>query len=158
NTAISLFSSQDVTIRDVAIDNTTYGILANASFEDVDDWENDIYGLRATNPTTGLVIENVSISNTRREAFHFVGASDVTVKNLAIDNSAMDRTMDLIVIMSSSGISMDGLTLTGGLNALQFIGPSVFADPTTDIQISNAKISDTELTGIMMNMGVNNVA
>ena len=66
--------------------------------------------------------------------------------------------MDLIVIMSSSGISMDGLTLAGGVNALQFIGPSSFADPASDITVSNVTIRDTSRAGIMMNMGSSNVA
>ncbi|MFI5409197.1 right-handed parallel beta-helix repeat-containing protein [Kaistia sp. UC242_56] len=158
NTAISLFSAKDVTIRDVEIRDVTYGIFANATFDEIDDWENDIYGLRAPNPTTGLTIENVSITNTRREALQFVGASDISIRNLSIDNTAMDRTMDLIVIMASSGISMDGLTLAGGVNALQFIGPSSFADPASDITVSNATIRDTSRAGIMMNMGSSDVA
>ncbi|MCX5571683.1 right-handed parallel beta-helix repeat-containing protein [Kaistia nematophila] len=158
NTAISLFSAKDVTIRDVEIRDVTYGIFANAAFDEIDDWENDIYGLRAPNPTTGLTIENVSITNTRREALQLVGASDIAIRNLSIDNTAMDRTMDLIVIMSSSGISMDGLTLAGGVNALQFIGPSSFADPASDITVSNVTIRDTSRAGIMMNMGSSNVA
>jgi hypothetical protein len=40
---------------------------------------------------------------------------------------------------------MDDLTLTGGVNALQFIGPLDFANATSDVQISNAKIRDTSL-------------
>jgi hypothetical protein len=153
NTAISLFSSNDVTIRDVAIENVTYGIFANAAFEDDADWK-----LFAPNPTTGLTIENVSITNTRREAIQLVGAEDVSIRKLKIDNSAAARTMDLIVIMSSTGISMDGLTLIGGVNALQFIGPSSFANAASDIQVSNVTIDGPSRSGIMLNMGSTDIA
>jgi hypothetical protein len=153
NTAISLFSATDVTIRDVAISNVTYGIFANAEFEDNDDWQS-----YAPNPTSGLTIENVSITNTRREAVQFVGVEDASIRNLTIDNSMAERTMDLMVMMSSSGITMDGLTLIGGVNALQFIGPSGFANPASDIQISNVVIDGPSRSGIMFNMGASDIS
>lgn len=153
NTAISLFSATDVTIRDVEISNVTYGIFANAEFEDNDDWRS-----YAPNPTSGLTIENVSITNTRREAVQFVGVEDASIRNLTIDNSMAERTMDLMVMMSSSGITMDGLTLIGGVNALQFIGPSGFANPASDIEISNVVIDGPSRSGIMFNMGASDIS
>ncbi|WP_026303963.1 inverse autotransporter beta-barrel domain-containing protein [Kaistia granuli] len=152
NTAISLFSARDVTIRDVEIRDVTYGIFANAAFEDDDDWKS-----YAPNPSSGLTIENVSITNTRREAIQFVGVQGATIQDLTIDNSTVGRTMDLMVIMSSSGISMDGLTLLGGVNALQFIGPSGFADPASDIHVSNVVIDGPSRSGIMLNMGASDI-
>ncbi|BCP51799.1 hypothetical protein K32_04160 [Kaistia sp. 32K] len=152
NAAISLFSAKDVTIRDVDIRNTTYGIFANAQFEDNDDWRS-----YAPNPTTGLTIENVSISNTRREAVQFVGVEDASIHKLTIDNSMAQRTMDLMVMMSSTGIKMDDLTLIGGVNALQFIGPSGFAKPASDIQVSNVVIEGQSRSGIMLNMGSSDI-
>ncbi|WP_029074524.1 hypothetical protein [Kaistia adipata] len=71
-----------------------------------DDWQK-----YAPNPTTGLTPENVSVSNTRREAVQFVGIQDASIRNLTIDDSMAERTMDLMVIMSSSDITMDGTTL-----------------------------------------------
>ncbi|ODT20571.1 MAG: hypothetical protein ABS35_19430 [Kaistia sp. SCN 65-12] len=153
NTAISLFSATDVTIRDVAIRDVTYGIFANAAFEDDDNWKS-----YAPNPTSGLTIENVSITNTRREAIQFVGVEDASIRNLRIDNSMAERTMDLMVMMSSTGITMDGLTLIGGVNALQFIGPSSFANPASDIQVSNVVIDGPSRSGIMFNMGASDIS
>lgn len=153
NTAISLFSSDHVTIRNVAIDNATYGLFANAAFE-----ENEDYALAAPAPSRDLTVENLTITNTRREAIQLVGVENASFRNLAIDNSAMDRTMDLVVLMSSAGITMDGLNLKGGVNALQFIGPSMFANPSSGISVSNAVLEGQSRSGIMLNMGSTDIS
>jgi len=152
NAAVSLFSSRDVTIRDLDIENVTYGILGNADFEYDDDW-----ALYAPNPTQGLTIENVTMKNTRREALHLIGTTGVEIRDLSIDNRELDRTMDLVVIMSSTDINMDGLTLLGGLNGLQFIGSPMFAESASDISVSNARIEDQAWNGIMFNLGSENI-
>src|SRR5690606_10225359 len=89
--AISAHGTKNLTVRDTAIDNVTYGIFAGSAIDD-SDWPPVI-----TDLASNITIDNVTITRSRREGILLVAADDVTMNRVTIDNTKQDRDMDLVV-------------------------------------------------------------
>ena len=145
NAGIAALAVEDLTIRDVTMENVTYGLFVGSQYEEID-WENTISG-----QSGNLSVENLSIVNSRREGILLVGVDGASLRSVSIDNSAMERSMDLIVLQKTSHATLDDLTLKGGINGLMFASSFNLPGETTDIAVSNAFIEDTYRAGIFLN-------
>lgn len=145
NAGIAALAVEDLTLRNVAMENVTYGLFVGSRYEEID-WENVITG-----QSGNLTVENLSIVNSRREGILLVGVDGAALRSISIDNSAMDRSMDLIVLQKTAHATLDDLTLRGGINALMFASSFNLPGVTTDIAVSNAFIADTYRAGIFLN-------
>ncbi|SCW37942.1 inverse autotransporter beta domain-containing protein [Ancylobacter rudongensis] len=145
NAGIAALAVEDLTIRDVTMENVTYGLFVGSQYEEID-WENTITG-----QSGNLTVENLSIVNSRREGILLVGVDGASLRSVSIDNSAMERSMDLIVLQKTSHATLDDLTLKGGINGLMFASSFNLPGETTDIAVSNAWIEDTYRSGIFLN-------
>lgn len=145
NAGIAALAVEDLTIRDVTMENVTYGLFVGSQYEEID-WENTITG-----QSGNLSVENLSIVNSRREGILLVGVDGASLRSVSIDNSAMERSMDLIVLQKTSHATLDDLTLRGGINGLMFASSFNLPGETTDIAVSNAFIEDTYRSGIFLN-------
>ena len=146
NAAINAVGVSDLTIKGVDIADVTYGIFISPDMEEVD-YENTI-----TSPSTNIDISDVQITNSRREALLLVGASDIAIDNLHVDNSALDRDMDLVVFQTSHDISISNSTLQGGVNGLMFAYYfGIPGENPNDITVTNVDIADTSRAGVFMN-------
>ena len=145
NAGIAALAVEDMTIRDVTMENVTYGLFVGSQYEEID-WENTITG-----QSGNLTVENLSIVNSRREGILLVGVDGASLRSVSIDNSAMERSMDLIVLQKTSHATLDDLTLKGGINGLMFASSFNLPGETTDIAVSNAWIEDTYRSGIFLN-------
>jgi hypothetical protein len=145
NAGIAALAVEDLTIRDVTMENVTYGLFVGSQYEEID-WENTITG-----QSGNLSVENLSIVNSRREGILLVGVDGASLRSVSIDNSAMERSMDLIVLQKTSHATLDDLTLKGGINGLMFASSFNLPGETTDIAVSNAFIEDTYRAGIFLN-------
>ncbi|MFD2030474.1 inverse autotransporter beta domain-containing protein [Ancylobacter dichloromethanicus] len=145
NAGIAALAVEDLTIRDVAMENVTYGLFVGSEYEEID-WENVVTG-----QSGNLKVDNLSIVNSRREGILLVGVEGAALRSIAIDNSALDRSMDLIVLQKTAHATLDDLTLKGGINGLMFASSFNLPGETTDIAVSNAFIEDTYRSGIFMN-------
>ncbi|RTL88636.1 hypothetical protein EJV44_23015 [Ancylobacter aquaticus] len=145
NAGIAALAVEDLTIRDVTMENVTYGLFVGSQYEEID-WENTITG-----QSGNLSVENLSIVNSRREGILLVGVDGASLRSVSIDNSAMERSMDLIVLQKTSHATLDDLTLKGGINGLMFASSFNLPGETTDIAVSNAFIEDTYRSGIFLN-------
>lgn len=142
--AISAVGVKDLTIRDVAIENVTFGLFVANDF-DTDDWE-----MPTLIQSERISVENLSITNSYREGITLVGVEDTRLANVTVDNSALDRSMDLVVMLSVADLSIDGMVLKGGTNGLMFGPPSV-GDVNTRIDVSNVFIDNPLNAGVFMN-------
>lgn len=145
NAGIAALAVEDLTIRDVTMENVTYGLFVGSQYEEID-WENTITG-----QSGNLSVENLSIVNSRREGILLVGVDGASLRSVSIDNSAMERSMDLIVLQKTTHATLDDLTLKGGINGLMFASSFNLPGETTDIAVSNAWIEDTYRSGIFLN-------
>lgn len=145
NAGIAALAVEDLVLRDVAMENVTYGLFVGSQYEEID-WENVVTGRSGD-----LSVDNLSIVNSRREGILLVGVEGAALRSVAIDNSAMERSMDLIVLQKTAHATLDDLTLKGGINGLMFASSFNLPGATTDIAVSNAWIEDTYRSGIFMN-------
>ncbi|MDQ0350060.1 inverse autotransporter beta domain-containing protein [Ancylobacter vacuolatus] len=145
NAGIAALAVEDLTIRDVSMENVTYGLFVGSQYEEID-WENTITG-----QSGNLTVQNLSIVNSRREGILLVGVDGAELRSISIDNSAMQRSMDLIVLQKTTHAVLDDLTLKGGINGLMFASSFNLPGVTTDIAVSNAFIEDTYRAGIFLN-------
>ncbi|WP_428030506.1 inverse autotransporter beta domain-containing protein [Ancylobacter sp.] len=145
NAGIAALAVEDLTIRNVAMENVTYGLFVGSQYEEID-WENVVTG-----QSGNLVVDNLSIVNSRREGILLVGVDGAALRSINIDNSAMERSMDLIVLQKTAHAVLDDLTLKGGINGLMFASSFNLPGETTDIAVSNAFIEDTYRAGIFLN-------
>ncbi len=136
---------EDLTLRNVSMENVTYGLFVGSRYEEID-WENTVTG-----QSGNLTVENLSIVNSRREGILLVGVDGAALRSINIDNSAMERSMDLIVLQKTSHATLDDLTLRGGINGLMFASSFNLPGETTDISVRNAFIEDTYRAGIFLN-------
>ncbi|TCK28666.1 parallel beta helix pectate lyase-like protein [Ancylobacter aquaticus] len=145
NAGIAALAVEDLTIRDVSMENVTYGLFVGSQYEEID-WENVVTG-----QSGNLTVDNLSIVNSRREGILLVGVDGAALRSIAIDNSALERSMDLIVLQKTSHATLDNLNLKGGINGLMFASSFNLPGETTDITVSNAFIEDTYRAGIFLN-------
>lgn len=146
NAAINAVGIRDLTIDGLDIANTTYGIFV-APVIDSSGWPSVV-----TSAAEGIDIRNVSITSSRREALMTVGASNIAIDNLRVDNSALGRDMDLVVFQTSKDITLSNSTLRGGVNALMFAYYSgIPGENPNNIQVSNVDIFDTSRAGVFIN-------
>lgn len=143
--AISALDVTGLTLRDVSVDNVTYGLFVGSRHTEVD-WE-----LETLDPSRSLTIDGFTLTNSRREAMMLVNVEGGTVRNVAIDNTAMDRSMDLVVIQKSTDFTFDGLSLKGGINGLMFASSFNLPGETARISVSNAIIEDASRAGVFLN-------
>jgi hypothetical protein len=146
NAAISAVGVQNLTVRDTAIDGSTFGIFV-ASDIDTSGWPTVVNTV-----SSDIAIENVSIANTRREAMMMVGATDITIDRIDIDNSNSPLSADLITLMGSQNVTISNGRLRGGVNAIMSVTPpGTFGAITQNVSVSDIDISDTRGSGIFLN-------
>lgn len=145
--AISAHGTKNLTVRDTSIDSVTYGIFAGSAIND-SGWPPVI-----TDLASNIVIDNVTISRSRREGILLVAADDVTMNKVTIDNTAQDRDMDLVVLQGTSNVSITDMSLKGGINGLMLVTASTLPDKaeTKDVHIDGLKIDGTTNAGIFFN-------
>lgn len=145
--AISAHGTKNLTVRDTAIDNVTYGIFAGSAIDD-SDWPPVI-----TDLASNIVIDNVTIARSRREGILLVAADDVTMNRVTIDNTKQDRDMDLVVLQGTSNVRITDMSLKGGINGLMLVTASTLPDEsqTTNVSVDGLKIDGTTNAGIFFN-------
>lgn len=145
NAGIAALAVKDLRVSGVTMENVTYGLFVGSQYEEID-WENVVTG-----QSRDIVIDNLSITNSRREGILMVGVEDAALHSVTIDNSAMERSMDLIVLQKTAHATLDDLTLKGGINGLMFASSFNLPGETADISVSNAWIESTYRAGIFIN-------
>lgn len=145
NAGIAALAVENLTLSDVSMENVTYGLFVGSRYEEID-WENVVTG-----QSRDIAIDNLSIVNSRREGILLVGVDGAALRSISIDNSAMERSMDLIVLQKTAHATLDDLTLRGGINGLMLASSFNLPGETTDIAVSNAWIEDTYRAGIFIN-------
>ncbi|WP_337181139.1 right-handed parallel beta-helix repeat-containing protein [Shinella sp.] len=145
--AISAHGTKNLTVRDTAIDNVTYGIFAGSAIDE-SDWPPVISEL-----ASNIVIDNVTIARSRREGILLVAADDVTMNRVTIDNTKQDRDMDLVVLQGTSNVRITDMSLKGGINGLMLVTASTLPDEsqTTNVSVDGLKIDGTTNAGIFFN-------
>lgn len=146
NAAVNAVGVQNLTIAGLDIADVTYGIFIAPDIDD-SGWPSVV-----TSEAENIDISNVRITNSRREALMTVGAHDITIDNLHVDNSALERDMDLVVFQTSNDITLTNSTLNGGVNGLMFAYYSGIPGVNpANISVSNVAISNTSRAGIFIN-------
>lgn len=150
NAAINAVGIQNLTVRNFDIADTTYGIFIAPVIDD------SVYPALIPSSAEHISLSNVTVTNSLREGLLVVNANDVQIDNLHIDNSALDRSMDLLVLMTSQNITLSNSTLKGGINGLMLAHSSVLPGTNPEnIQVSNLQISGSSRSGIFMNPSYN---
>jgi hypothetical protein len=142
--AISAVGVRDLTLRDIEIENVTFGLFV-ANDYDVVDWE-----VLTLIQSKGISVENLSITNSYREGITLVGVHDMKLRDVTVDNSALERSMDLLVMLSVADLSMDHMVLKGGVNGLMFGPPSV-GEVNQRINVANVFIDNPLNAGVFLN-------
>lgn len=146
NAAINAVGVQNLTISNLDISDVTYGIFIAPEIDD-SDWPTVV-----TSSAENISISNVNITNSRREALMTVGAHDIAIDQLHVNNTGLDRDMDLVVFQTSHNIALTNSTLVGGVNGLMFAYYSgIPGQNPSNITVSNVTISDTSRAGIFIN-------
>jgi len=146
NAAINAVGVQNLKVDNLNISDVTYGIFIAPEI-DASDWPPVV-----TSAAENISISNVNITNSRREALMTVGAHDIAIDKLYVNNSQLDRDMDLVVFQTSHNISFSNSKLVGGVNGLMFAYYSGIPGQTpSDITVSNVDISNTSRAGIFLN-------
>ena len=143
--AISALGTSGLEVRDTTIANVTYGIFAGSRVDD-SDWPPVL-----ANEASRIVVDDVSITNSRREGILLVAADDVTMRNVAIDNSALERSMDLVVLQGTSDVKISDMSLKGGINGLMLVSASSLPTVTTNVAVDGLRIEGTSNAGIFLN-------
>lgn len=143
--AISALGTSSLTIRNTDIDKVTYGIFTGSEIDE-SDWPPVI-----ANEASRIYLDNVTISNSRREGLLMVAANNVLIENFTIDNSKQDRDMDLVVFQGTSDVEINNMTLKGGINGLMMVSASTLPTTTTDIVVNGLNIDGTRNAGIFLN-------
>ncbi|PWK72678.1 right-handed parallel beta-helix repeat-containing protein [Aminobacter sp. AP02] len=145
--AISTLGTSGLVVRDTVIDSVTYGIFAGSRIDD-SGWPPVI-----TNSANGIVIDNVTISKSRREGILLVAADDVKMNKVTIDNSAQGLDMDLVVLQGTSNVTITDMTLKGGVNGLMLVTSSTLPEEaiTTNVRVDGLNIEGTRNAGIFLN-------
>ncbi|MFN7011221.1 MAG: right-handed parallel beta-helix repeat-containing protein [Allorhizobium sp.] len=145
--AVSAHGTRNLTVRDTIIENVTYGVFAGSAIDD-SGWPPVI-----TQRASDIVLDDVTIRNSRREGVLLVGADDVTLNAVTVDNSAQDRDMDLVVIQGTSDVLITDMTLKGGINGLMLVRSTTLPDDaqTTNIRVDGLSVEATSNAGIFFN-------
>jgi hypothetical protein len=144
--AINAVGVRNLTITDTDIADVTYGIFVAPDFEEID-WEQTVVA-----PSAGIRIDNVAITNSRREGVHIVSATDIAMNEVHIDNMALDRSMDLMVLMNSQNLTLTNSSLRGGSNGLMFAYASMLPGGlTANVQVADVEISGAQRSGVFLN-------
>ncbi len=144
--AISSVGSRDVTVRDTAIDKVTYGVFAGGEFKKISRTEYEL-----VTGTENVTLDNVTISNSRREGVLLVAGKDVKLDRVTIDNSKQDRDMDLVVLQGTSNVAINDMRLMGGINGLMLISSPNLDATTTNVNVKGLKVDGTRNAGIFFN-------
>lgn len=146
NAAINAVGVQNLKINNLNISDVTYGIFIAPEI-DASDWPTVV-----TSSAENISISNVNIVNSRREALMTVGAHDIAIDKLYVNNSGLDRDMDLVVFQTSHNITFTNSKLVGGVNGLMFAYYSgIPGQNPSNITVSNLDISNTSRAGIFLN-------
>ena len=145
--AISAHGTSGLTVRDVSIENVTYGAFVGSVIDD-SDWPTFIADL-----ASDIRFENVTIKKSRREGVLLVGAQDVVMDKVTIDNEEQDRDMDLVVIQGTSNVSITDMTLKGGINGLMLVSAMSLPDEavTTNVRVDGLTVENTKNAGVFFN-------
>ncbi|KQU76519.1 hypothetical protein ASC75_02595 [Aminobacter sp. DSM 101952] len=145
--AISALGTSGLSVRNTVIDSVTYGIFAGSRI-DQSDWPEVI-----THAATDIVIDNVTISKSRREGILLVAANDVEMNKVTIDNSEQGLDMDLVVLQGTSDVTITDMTLKGGVNGLMLVSAMSLPEEaaTTNVKVKGLDIDGTRNAGIFFN-------
>ncbi|CAN7221469.1 MULTISPECIES: inverse autotransporter beta-barrel domain-containing protein [unclassified Ensifer] len=144
--AVSAIGSTNVTVRDTTIDKVTYGVFAGGEFKKLSRTEYELI-----TGTTDIKLDNVTISNSRREGVLLVAGKDIQLDRVTIDNSKQDRDMDLVVLQGTSNVAINDMRLAGGINGLMLISSPNLDATTTNVDVKGLKIDGTRNAGIFFN-------
>lgn len=143
--AISALGTRNLTVRDTTISDVTYGVFAGSRINDKT-WPAEL-----VSPATNIVLDNVSISNSRREGVLLVAAKDIGMNKVTVDNSKQGLDMDLVVLQGTSNVSIADVTLKGGVNGLMLVSASTLPTKTTNVNVSGLVIDAPRNAGIFLN-------
>ena len=155
--AISAHGTNGLTVRDVNIENVTYGAFVGSVIDD-SGWPTYI-----TDLANDIRFENVTITKTRREGIILVAAQDVVMDKVTVDNEEQDRDMDLVVLQGTSNVSITDMTLKGGINGLMMVTAMSLPDEaaTTNVRVDGLTVENTQNAGVFFNpvsdISLNNV-
>jgi len=145
---INAVGVKHLTIRDVRLDNVSHGVFA-ASVIDESGWPPVM-----TDQVEDLVIENLSITETVGEGILLVGADGVSARNVSIVNVGAGWDLDMVVLIDSVNVAVDGAHLSGGVNGINVLHGLKFdaADlGPMNTTFSNIEIDNMSRAGIVLN-------
>ncbi|WOI33085.1 hypothetical protein R1T40_19465 [Tritonibacter scottomollicae] len=145
NSGINAIGLTDSRFDGIRMDDVTYGFFLASDIST----ESGDYTVVAA--STGLELNDITITNSRREAILAVGVDGLNMTNVVLDNSQQGSDMDLVVMQSSGQVSMDGAVLTGGINGLMFVDALRLDGITEDMSFRNIVINDTSRAGVFLN-------
>lgn len=144
---ISSLGTSGLTVKNTTISNVTYGIFAGAEIDE-SDWPPVI-----KNKAENIQLDNVAVTNSRREGLLLVGANKVEASKVTIDNSAQGIDMDLVVLQGTSNVNIRDMVLKGGVNGLMLVRSSSLPEEstTTNVFIDGLTIEKPRNSGIFFN-------
>lgn len=143
--AISALGTSNLTIRDTTIDKVTYGVFAGSRIDE-SDWPPVL-----ASPAEHIVLDNVTITNSRREGVLLVAARDALLNRVTVDNSAQGLDMDLVVLQGSSDVTIRDSVFKGGINGLMLVSASSLPTVTTNVLVDGLTIEGASNAGIFFN-------
>ena len=144
--AISSVGGRNITIRDTKIDNVTYGVFAGGEFRKISRTEHQLI-----KGTENVTLDNVTISNSRREGVLLVAGKNVKLDRVTVDNSKQDRDMDLVALQGTSDVVINDMRLTGGINGLMLIASPNLNVQTTNVNVKGLQVDRPLRAGIFFN-------
>ena len=143
---ISAVGVRDLTLSNVSITNTTFGLFVANDYQSVG-WDNE-----TVIQSQGIQVSNLTITNTVRESLMLVGVENAVLRNVAIDNTAQGNPdeLDVIVLFGNRNVTFDGLSIKGGVNAIMFAPPVIEDRANSGVRIANAQI-DGSGRGVFLN-------
>ncbi|HEV7319500.1 MAG TPA: inverse autotransporter beta domain-containing protein [Ensifer sp.] len=144
--AISSVGGRNITVRDTVIDKVTYGVFAGGEFRKISRTEYEM-----VTGTQNVTLDNVTISNSRREGVLLVAGKDVKLNRVTVDNSKQDRDMDLVALQGTSNVAINDMRLTGGINGLMLVASPNLNVETTNVNVKGLQIDRTLKAGIFFN-------
>ncbi|MBW3245280.1 right-handed parallel beta-helix repeat-containing protein [Epibacterium sp. DP7N7-1] len=145
NSGVNAIGLTNASFDNIRMDDVTYGFFLASEISTAD------YDYTITRASTDLSLNDITITNSRREAILAVGVDGLDMTHVTLDNSAQDRDMDLVVIQSSGRVTMENATLSGGINGLMLVDALRLESITEDMRFRNITISDTSRAGIFLN-------
>ncbi len=153
NAAFSAIGSRNIQIDNLAAENVTYGVFIASKIHENGD-EN--YERVSDN----IQLNNIDITNTRREGLIMVGVDDAKINHYSIDNHDRKENggydMDLIVLQASKNIALNNTKLTGGVNGLMIINSSSLPKvQNNNIQVNGLISNEASNSGVFLNPSSN---